>query len=56
MREVPVVVGSYFTSRHIGNAWNSTVVNGVELRTALEKGVKDINKELKRKQEQYKLR
>lgn len=56
MRELPVVVGHYFTSRHIGNAWNSVVVNGTNIRDALEKGVKDINKELRRKQEQYHLR
>ncbi|MHB1454405.1 MAG: extracellular solute-binding protein [Saccharofermentanales bacterium] len=50
--EVPNILGGYFTSRHIGNAWNRTVVSGVSARDSLEKCVKDINKELRRRQEQ----
>lgn len=51
--EVPVVLGGYFTSRHLNNAWNSCVVQGVPLRDALEKACKDINRELTMKQKEY---
>jgi ABC-type glycerol-3-phosphate transport system substrate-binding protein len=52
-REVPVVLGGYFTDRHLANAWNTVVITGGEVREALEKAVKDINRELRMKQEEY---
>jgi len=52
-REVPVVLGGYFTDRHLANAWNTVVISGGEVREALEKAVKDINRELRMKQEEY---
>lgn len=52
-REQPVVVGGYFTGRHIVNAWNKVVLKGVNPREALEDAVKDINRELVRKQEEF---
>ena len=52
-REVPVVLGGYFTDRHLANAWNTVVISGGEVRGALEKAVKDINRELRMKQEEY---
>lgn len=51
--EQPIVLGSYFTNRHIKNAWSSVVMGDMIPRDALEKAVKDINKEMKLKQEEY---
>ena len=48
--------GGYFTGRHIINAWNRVVINNENARDALEKAVKDINKELKNKREEFGLR
>ena len=52
-REVPVVLGGYFTGRHLTNAWNSVVISGMNLRDCLEDAVFEINRELKMKQEEY---
>ena len=52
-QEQPVVLGGYFTSRHISNAWNRRVLEGMPAREALELAVKDINRELRRKQEEF---
>ena len=52
-KEIPVVLGGYYTTRHLTNAWNKVVINGVLLRDALEEAVEAINKELKMKQEEY---
>ncbi len=51
--ETPVVPGSYFTGRHLTNAWNRCVINNMEPRESLEICVKEINKELKRRQAQF---
>ena len=47
--QIPVVLGGYFTTRHITNAFNRTVISGTDAMTSLEKAVKDINRELKRR-------
>ncbi len=52
-KEPPVVLGSYFTGRHLNNAWNRVIVNGEPIRDALEEAVYDINRELKMKREEY---
>lgn len=52
-REVPVVLGGYFTSRHVENAWNRVVLQGQHVREAIEIAVKDINRELRKKQEEF---
>lgn len=52
-KETPIVLGGYFTSRHLTNAWTSVVVSGGDVRDALEQAVKDINRELRMKQEEY---
>ena len=49
----PVYLGSYYTSRHIGNAFTRVVTMGETPRDSLEKAVKDINKELKSKNEEF---
>ena len=50
--EVPNVPGGYFTARHVSNAWNRVVLNGMMPRESLEKTIIDINKELDRKASQ----
>lgn len=52
-REIPNVVGGYYTTRHMTNLWNKVVVNGANLRDSLEEAVEEINKELRMKQEEY---
>ena len=52
-KEMRNVVGGYYTTRHLTNAWNKVVVNGGNLRDALEEAVLEINKELRMKQEEY---
>ena len=51
--EYPYVLGGYFTGRHITNAWTKVVMNNGNLRDALEEAVRDINRELKMKNEEY---
>lgn len=52
--ETPVVLGGYYTTRYVNNAFNSVVVSGkMTVRDALENAVKEINRELKMKQEEY---
>ncbi|HOJ11739.1 MAG TPA: extracellular solute-binding protein [Clostridiales bacterium] len=52
-RGVPVVLGGYYTSRYLNNAWNSIVISGVPVRDALETAVKEINRELRMKREEH---
>ncbi len=51
--EYPYVLGGYFTARHLTNAWTKVVMNGLNLRDALEEAVIAINRELKMKHEEY---
>ncbi|MBO7748462.1 extracellular solute-binding protein [Paenibacillus sp. MWE-103] len=52
-KEQPYVLGGYFTSRNIDNAWNRVVLGGTNVRESLEQGIKDINKELSAKQKEF---
>ncbi|HOJ11416.1 MAG TPA: extracellular solute-binding protein, partial [Clostridiales bacterium] len=52
-KEMPVVLGGYFTGRHIANAWNRIIIGEMPVRDSVEKAVKDINRELKAKQQEY---
>ncbi len=53
VQEQMIVPGGYFTGRHIINAWNRVVINNENARDALEKAVKDINKELHNKRVEF---
>lgn len=53
LKEQPIVPGGYFTARHYGFAWNKVVLEGVNPREALEKAVKDIDRELRKKREEF---
>ncbi|MBQ7635845.1 MAG: extracellular solute-binding protein [Lachnospiraceae bacterium] len=52
-KETPYVLGGYMTERHLTNAWTSVVMSGMDVREAIERAVKDINRELRMKQEEY---
>jgi ABC-type glycerol-3-phosphate transport system substrate-binding protein len=52
-RSQPIVLGGYFTNRHLLNAWTKVVVDNQDLRDSIEKAVKDINKEMQIKQKEY---
>jgi ABC-type glycerol-3-phosphate transport system substrate-binding protein len=53
VRETPIYLGSYFSGRHISNAFNKVVVSNLSARDSLEKATEDITKEMKRKREQF---
>jgi ABC-type glycerol-3-phosphate transport system substrate-binding protein len=52
-KEREVVLGGYYTTRHIANIWNEIVLNGKNAREAIEDGVKEVNKELRKKREEF---
>ncbi|WP_041644521.1 extracellular solute-binding protein [Mahella australiensis] len=53
LKEIPIIPGSYYTSRHLDNAFREVVVNGELPREALTKYVKEINKEIRKKREEF---
>lgn len=55
-KEVPIVLGSYYTARYIGNAWNNTVVGGMNYKDAFSDAIEEIEKEMRAKQEEYGVR
>ncbi|MCL5947111.1 MAG: extracellular solute-binding protein [Chloroflexi bacterium] len=52
-REQPVVLGGYYTTRWLANAWNEVVLSGKNPRDALEQAVLHINHEMERKQLEF---
>ncbi|MBQ8164780.1 MAG: extracellular solute-binding protein [Clostridia bacterium] len=48
--ETPVVLGGYYTNRYLLTALNQAILQGMNPRVALEDAVREINKEMKRKQ------
>ena len=52
-QERPVVLGGYYTPRHVSNAWNKVVLQGTNPREALEEAVRQIERELRKKQEEF---
>ena len=51
-KERPVIFGGYYTTRHITNAWNRTVLSAYNTRDSLEDAVADINTELRMRREE----
>ncbi|MBQ3133749.1 MAG: extracellular solute-binding protein [Clostridia bacterium] len=51
--ESKAVLGGYYTSRHILNAWTRCVESGDDFRDSWEEAVEDIDIELRRKQQEY---
>ncbi|XEC95855.1 extracellular solute-binding protein [Paenibacillus tarimensis] len=54
-KDFPAVPGGYMTGRELNNAWIRTVVDGVNYRESLERAILDINRELRRKQQEFKI-
>ncbi|MFE5320395.1 extracellular solute-binding protein [Paenibacillus sp. NPDC056579] len=52
-KDMPNLPGGYFVGREINNAWNRAVVDGMNYRSSLEMTVLDINRELRRKQQEF---
>ncbi|MZQ85292.1 extracellular solute-binding protein [Paenibacillus sp. 5J-6] len=52
-KDVPNLPGGYFLEREIKNAWLRTVVDGTNSRSSLETAVMDIDRELRRKQQEF---
>lgn len=52
-QEQPIVLGGYYTTRDLVNAWNRVVLSNENPRDAIEESVKDINKELRTQHEAY---
>jgi ABC-type glycerol-3-phosphate transport system substrate-binding protein len=52
-REIPNVPGSYIMEREILNAWNRTVVDGMNYRSSLELAIIEINREITRKLQEF---
>lgn len=52
-KEIPNVPGSYFLGREMDNAWNRTVVDGMNYRGSLEIAIKDIEREMYRKLQEF---
>jgi len=53
IKDIPNVPGGYITLRELGFAWNRVTIDGENVRISLEKGIKEINRELKRKQQEF---
>lgn len=54
-KERQVVLGGYYTTRYVYNIWNEIVLNGKNPRESAEDGVLEINKELLKKREEFRL-
>ncbi|OPX44972.1 bacterial extracellular solute-binding protein [Ruminiclostridium hungatei] len=52
-RDLPNLPGGYRLDIEINNAWNRTVVDRINYRSSLEAAVIDINRELRRKQQEF---
>lgn len=52
-KDFPNTPGSYMTGREMNFAWIRTVIDGENYRTSLEKAIREINRELRRKQEEF---
>ncbi|GAA3408873.1 extracellular solute-binding protein [Paenibacillus hodogayensis] len=52
-KDIPNVPGGYFLERETNNAWIRTVVGTTNYRASLEQAVRDINRELRRKQQEF---
>jgi uncharacterized sporulation protein YeaH/YhbH (DUF444 family) len=53
LREVPLTPASYIIEREISNIWNRVVFDGENLRIATDRAVTTINREMRRRMEQF---
>ncbi|MDD9269182.1 extracellular solute-binding protein [Paenibacillus sp. GCM10023248] len=52
-REVGKVPGSYYMERELLNAWTRTVIGGENYRTSLETAIKEVDREIVRKNQEF---
>lgn len=52
-RERQIVLGGYYTTRQIANVWNEIVLNGKNQRETIEDAVIAIDKEIRKKREEF---
>ena len=52
-KEKPNLPGGYLLGREIRNAWVRTAIDGMNYRTSMETAVLDVDRELRRKQEEF---
>lgn len=52
-KNVPNVLGSYYSSRSITNAWTRTVMSGTDARDSIEQSYEEISKQIERKKQEY---
>lgn len=52
-KERQIVLGGYYTTREIANIWNEIVLNGKNQREAIEDAVIAIEKEIRKKREEF---
>jgi hypothetical protein len=51
--EAPRLLGSYMMEREVSNAFNDVVVNGESIRSRIDEVVKIVDRETKRKLEEF---
>lgn len=47
------VLGGYYSSRSITNAWTRTVMSGMDARDSLEQSYEEIQTQIERKKQEY---
>ncbi|TNJ65663.1 extracellular solute-binding protein [Paenibacillus hemerocallicola] len=52
-KEMPNPPGAYFVGRELNNAWNRTVVDGMNYRESLEEAIVNIDREMVRKEQEF---
>jgi ABC-type glycerol-3-phosphate transport system substrate-binding protein len=52
-KEAPNLPGSYFLIRELNNAWNRTVVDGMNFRESLEEAILNTDREMLRKEQEF---
>ncbi|MFD2114970.1 extracellular solute-binding protein [Paenibacillus yanchengensis] len=52
-KEIPNVPGSYYLERELQNAWNRTVIDGMNYRSSLEQSIREIEREMLRKMAEF---
>ncbi|UUZ87262.1 hypothetical protein LJK88_36695 [Paenibacillus sp. P26] len=52
-KERQIVLGGYYTTRQIANIWNEIVLNGKNQREAIEDAAIEIDKEIRKKREEF---
>ena len=52
-KEIPIVPGSYATTRYLNFAWTDIVISGKEVRSTLEEAAEEVNREIDKKYKEF---